>query len=57
MIEHKSVLEPVRRLEQHGRIRVTWLRPDPLGQVHPEALDAAMHRRHAGWSRSWPPAT
>ena len=40
-IEHKSVAEPIRRLEETGRIRVTWLRPDPLGQVHPDALDAA----------------
>jgi cysteine desulfurase len=40
-IEHKSVAEPIRRLEQAGRISVTWLRPDPLGQVHPDALDAA----------------
>jgi cysteine desulfurase len=40
-IEHKSVAEPIRRLEETGRIRVTWLRPDPLGHVHPDALDAA----------------
>ncbi len=41
IIEHKSVTEPVRYLEQTGRIRVTWLPPDPLGQVHPAVLDAA----------------
>jgi cysteine desulfurase len=41
-IEHKSVAEPLRHLEQTGRIRVTWLRPDPLGQVRPEALAAAL---------------
>jgi cysteine desulfurase len=41
-IEHKSVAEPVRRLEQTGRIRVTWLRPDRLGQIHADALDAAL---------------
>ncbi len=40
-IEHKSVAEPIRRLEQSGRIRVTWLQPDPHGQVYPDALDAA----------------
>jgi len=40
-IEHKSVAEPLRHLERTGRICVTWLRPDPLGQVHPDALDAA----------------
>ena len=40
-IEHKSVAEPIRHLEQTGRISVTWLRPDPLGQVHADALDAA----------------
>ncbi len=40
-IEHKSVAEPVRKLEETGRIRVTWLRPDPLGQIHADALAAA----------------
>jgi cysteine desulfurase len=42
LVEHKSVAEPVRRLEQTLGISVTWLRPDPLGQVHPEALEAAL---------------
>ncbi len=42
MIEHKSVLEPVRRLESMEGFRVTWLRPDTLGQVHPETLQAAL---------------
>jgi len=40
-IEHKSVAEPIRFLEQTGRIRVAWLRPGPLGQVHPEAVEEA----------------
>ena len=40
-LEHKSVAEPIRYLERIGRIRVTWLRPDPLGQVHPDAVEAA----------------
>ena len=39
--EHKSVAEPVRKLEETGRIRVTWLRPDPLGQIHADVLAAA----------------
>ncbi len=42
MIEHKSVLEPVRRLESMEGFRVTWLRPDTLGQVRPETLEAAI---------------
>jgi cysteine desulfurase len=42
LIEHKSVLEPIRHLEQSGRARVTWLRPDPFGQVRPEQLQAAL---------------
>lgn len=41
-IEHKSVLEPARRLELTGRARVTWLQPDGLGQIQPEALQAAL---------------
>jgi cysteine desulfurase len=41
VIEHKSVTEPIRKLEQSGHIRVTWLRPDPLGQIQPATLDAA----------------
>lgn len=40
-IEHKSVIEPVRRLEEPGRARITWLEPDPLGQVHADALEAS----------------
>jgi cysteine desulfurase len=42
MIEHKSVLEPLKHLESTRRIRVTWLRPDPCGQVHPQDLQAAL---------------
>jgi cysteine desulfurase len=41
-IEHKSVAEPIRRLEQSRRIGVTWLRPDKLGQVPLDALEAAL---------------
>jgi cysteine desulfurase len=41
-IEHKSVLEPVRQWEGRDGYRVTWLRPDPFGQVHPDALEAAL---------------
>jgi cysteine desulfurase len=41
-IEHKSVLEPLRHWEQTGRVRVTRLCPDSLGQVHPEALREAL---------------
>lgn len=37
-IEHKSVLEPLRRLEAQGRVRTTLLRPDPFGQVQPAVL-------------------
>ena len=40
-IEHKSVSEPIRRLAQDGRVSVTWLQPDRLGQIHPDALDRA----------------
>jgi cysteine desulfurase len=32
----------VRRWEGREGFRVTWLRPDALGQVHPEALEAAL---------------
>lgn len=39
--EHKSVLEPVRRMEQQG-FRVTWLQPDEKGRIFPEAVDAAL---------------
>jgi cysteine desulfurase len=42
MIEHKSVLEPVLRLERTGRARVTWLRPDGFGQVQSNALQAVL---------------
>jgi cysteine desulfurase len=41
-IEHKSVLEPLRRWEGREGYRVTWLRPDSFGQVHPQALEAAL---------------
>ena len=42
MIEHKSVIAPLQHLESTGQVRVTWLRPDPFGQVHAEALRAAL---------------
>ena len=42
MIEHKSVLEPLLSLERRGCIRITWLRGDPFGQVHPDDLEAAI---------------
>ena len=45
-IEHKSVAEPIRQLEQTGRIRVTWLRPDPLGQSPSRCARCRMDRRH-----------
>jgi cysteine desulfurase len=41
-IEHKSVLEPLRRWEGREGYRVTWLRPDSFGQVHPQELEAAL---------------
>ena len=41
-IEHKSVLEPVKHLERSGGARVAWLPPDAFGQVHPDALEAAL---------------
>ncbi|MGA2032719.1 MAG: cysteine desulfurase family protein [Thermoguttaceae bacterium] len=42
LVEHKSVLEPVRQQERGGAIRVTRLRPDPLGQIDPDTLAAAL---------------
>jgi cysteine desulfurase len=42
LIEHKSVLEPALHLERTGQASVTWLRPDAYGQVHAEALKAAI---------------
>jgi len=42
MIEHKSVLEPARNLERAGRIALTELPPDEFGQVHSDALLAAL---------------
>jgi cysteine desulfurase len=42
MIEHKSVLEPARNLARMEHVALTELRPDPFGQVHPEALQAAL---------------
>jgi cysteine desulfurase len=39
--EHKSVLEPVRRLA-HGGVRTTILQPDRQGRLAPEALAAAL---------------
>jgi len=42
MIEHKSVIAPLQHLENTADVRVTWLRPDQFGQVHAEALQAAL---------------
>jgi len=42
MIEHKSVIAPLQHLENTGQVRVTWLRPDHYGQVHAEAVQAAL---------------
>lgn len=42
LVEHKSVLEPLRHLEGAGKIRMTWLRPDACGQVRPRDLEAAL---------------
>jgi len=41
-IEHKSVLAPLKFMEETGRISVTWLRPDGFGQIHPQQLEAAI---------------
>jgi cysteine desulfurase len=37
-IEHKSVLAPLRSLEEAGRIELSWLSPDSQGQVHGDPL-------------------
>jgi cysteine desulfurase len=42
MIEHKSVLEPVQRLEKTGAARVNCLQPDGFGQIQPETLRAVI---------------
>ena len=39
--EHKAVLEPLRKLEKQG-FRVTYLKPDQHGIIHPEQLLEAM---------------
>ncbi len=40
-IEHRSVLDPLRRLHRWG-VPVTWLDVDRQGRVHPEAVAAAI---------------
>jgi len=40
-IEHKSVLDVLKRLEREG-FRVTWLAPDRAGRIDPEAVRAAL---------------
>lgn len=40
-IEHKSVLDPFKRLEKEG-FRVTWLAPEPSGRIDPAAVRAAL---------------
>jgi cysteine desulfurase len=40
-IEHKAVLDPCKRLEKEG-FSVTYLTPDRLGRVDPEAVRAAL---------------
>jgi len=40
-IEHKAVLDPCKRLEREG-FAVTYLSPDRLGRVKPEAVRAAL---------------
>lgn len=39
--EHKAVLEPLKRLEKQG-FKVTYLKPDAQGIVHPEQLREAL---------------
>jgi cysteine desulfurase len=39
--EHKAVLEPLKRLEKQG-VKVTYLKPDAQGIVHPEQVRGAM---------------
>lgn len=41
-IEHSAVLAPARTLEAMGRCRVTYLRPDRYGLIHPEAVREAL---------------
>ena len=40
-IEHKAVLDPCKRLEKEG-FSVTYLTPDRLGRIDPEAVRAAL---------------
>lgn len=42
-IEHSSVLEPIRQLEKSG-YTITWLNPDQIGLIHPEAVENAIRR-------------
>jgi cysteine desulfurase len=39
--EHKAVLEPLKKLEKQG-FKVTYLKPDSFGVVHPEQVQAAI---------------
>jgi len=39
--EHKAVLEPLKRLEKQG-YRVTYLKPDEFGIVHPQQVQEAI---------------
>jgi cysteine desulfurase len=41
VIEHKAVIDTVRQLEQAG-FPVTWLQPDNLGLIQPEAVRQAL---------------
>lgn len=40
-IEHKAVLDTCEYLETQG-FEVSWLRPDPLGRIHPEDVSDAL---------------
>jgi cysteine desulfurase len=44
LAEHKAVLDPCKRLEQHG-YEVTWLRPDATGRISAEQVAAAITPR------------
>jgi len=41
-VEHPAVLEPLRALEAHGRIRLTVVGVDPTGRVDPDEVEAAL---------------
>lgn len=40
--EHESVLEPIRHLEQEGRIEATYLSPSKEGFIKPQDVEAAL---------------